>query len=53
MNGEFSPKENNPNIDDVAIRSGYVSVTPLHCDLTSYSSISHLEKWKELENDIE
>ena len=53
MDGEFSPKGNNPNIDDVAIRSGYVSVTPLHCDLTSYSSISHLEKWKELENDIE
>ncbi len=53
MDGEFSPKGNNPNIDDVAIRSGYVSVTPLHCDLTSYSSIPHLEKWKELENDIE
>jgi 5'-nucleotidase len=32
--------------DIAAIRSGYVSVTPLHLDLTHYKSIVEMERWR-------
>ncbi|MBN1574752.1 MAG: 5'/3'-nucleotidase SurE [Deltaproteobacteria bacterium] len=32
--------------DFFAVNSGYVSITPLHLDLTNYSSIMELKDWK-------
>jgi 5'-nucleotidase len=29
-----------------AVRTGYVSVTPLHLDLTHYKAIVEMEKWR-------
>ncbi len=34
-----------PGTDFGALRSGYVSITPLQLDLTAYSAISELEQW--------
>jgi len=31
--------------DHIAIEAGYVSITPLHTDLTNYNAISYLERW--------
>jgi 5'-nucleotidase len=32
--------------DFFAVNNGYVSITPLHLDLTNYSSITELREWK-------
>jgi len=29
-----------------AVKRGHISITPLHLDLTNYSSLQQLEKWK-------
>lgn len=34
------------DIDDIAIMNGYVSVTPLHFDLTDYRSLEDLKQWR-------
>ncbi|MGQ9508048.1 MAG: 5'/3'-nucleotidase SurE [Thermodesulfobacteriota bacterium] len=39
----FSKKK---NTDVEAIKNGYISITPLHLDLTHYESISELKRWK-------
>jgi 5'-nucleotidase len=31
--------------DFEAINDGYISITPVHLDMTSYSDIASLEKW--------
>ncbi len=31
--------------DEYALKNKYVSIVPIHADLTSYSMISHLKKW--------
>ena len=31
--------------DFAAVNDGYVSVTPLHLDLTNYRLLSHVEEW--------
>ncbi len=33
------------DVDAVALRQGYISVTPIHNDLTAYNHISHFESW--------
>ncbi len=33
------------DIDAVAVRDGYISVTPLHYDMTNYEDFSRLETW--------
>ncbi len=45
----MGPKDYEPDIssDLHAIDHGYVSVTPLHLDLTHYPSIASLKKWEE------
>ena len=38
--------ENLPNdIDVVAVQDGYLSITPLHYDLTSYKLIEEVKSW--------
>ncbi len=42
MDGERLAEEDDPNIDERAIRAGYISITPLHHDLTHYPSLDSL-----------
>tara|TARA_B100001123_G_scaffold274936_1_gene305951 strand:- start:480 stop:1277 length:798 start_codon:yes stop_codon:yes gene_type:complete len=51
MDGELVSKEEDPSVDDVALREGYVSVTPLHYNLTSDESFEQLNSWEEFQND--
>ena len=51
MDGELVSHEEDPFVDDVALREGYVSVTPLHYNLTSEESFAHLNSWEEFQND--
>ncbi len=33
-------------VDDYAVKAGYISVTPIHFDLTNYAFLSELETWR-------
>ena len=39
----FSKKR---NTDVEAVQNAYISITPLHLDLTNYSSLPKLKRWK-------
>ncbi|MEE9166284.1 MAG: 5'/3'-nucleotidase SurE [Candidatus Neomarinimicrobiota bacterium] len=45
MNGRHVSPEKDPVLDDVAIRENYVSVTPLHYNLTHEDSIEYFKSW--------
>ncbi len=36
--------------DHEAVEDGFVSITPLHLDLTNYSALGHLKRWESLLN---
>jgi 5'-nucleotidase len=38
--------EKSGETDFEAVSNSYISITPLHCDLTNYSSIGELKRWK-------
>jgi 5'-nucleotidase len=38
--------ENSPDTDVSACREGYIAITPIKIDLTSYREIEELKKWK-------
>jgi len=38
-------QDGGPDTDFHAVRNGYVSVTPLHIDLTRYSALHPLSEW--------
>lgn len=38
--------EGNPNSDHAAVCDGYISVTPIHLDLTHHESLARLSSWK-------
>jgi len=40
-------KQEGPGTDFYAVRNGYVSITPLHVDLTRHAALSDLETWLE------
>ena len=45
--GEQSPTwEKEKDSDFSAVRRGYVSITPLHLDMTDYQTIEQIKKWK-------
>ena len=45
--GEQSPTwEKEKDSDFSAIKRGYVSITPLHLDMTDYKTIEQIKKWK-------
>ncbi|KWT82060.1 5'/3'-nucleotidase SurE [Candidatus Magnetominusculus xianensis] len=48
--GGGSPSwEEDENTDFLAVESGYISVTPLHLDLTNYDALKNIKnEWKEL-----
>jgi len=44
LDGERQAEDKDPNIDERAVRAGYISVTPVHYDLTNYPMFSKLTK---------
>ncbi|MDP6457678.1 MAG: 5'/3'-nucleotidase SurE [Candidatus Marinimicrobia bacterium] len=52
MDGRLVESEENLDLDDIALREGYVSVTPLHYNLTDHRCLTELDKWSVFKNDI-
>lgn len=46
IGGEAPTGVDEPGTDFGALRAGYVSITPLQLDLTSYKAVDVLKKWK-------
>lgn len=46
MTGKVPPHKKDIHIDTYALRENYVTVTPIHCDLTDYSSLKKMSGWK-------
>ncbi len=46
IGGEEPVWKDEDGTDIAAVRTGYVSVTPLHLDLTHYKSIVEMERWR-------
>lgn len=38
--------EKEDDTDYAAIQKGYVSITPLHLDMTDYKAIEQIKRWK-------
>ncbi len=45
MDGEFVEVTKNEQDDYCAIKNGYISITPVHYDMTDYSKIDYFKKW--------
>jgi len=45
LKGDSVNKDVSIDNDHIMVESGYVSITPLHTDLTNYNAISQLERW--------
>lgn len=43
--GEMTNVDTNLDVDQVAIKKNFVSVTPIHFDLTDYETFNSLKKW--------
>ena len=43
--GELAEVENGPDTDVKAVEEGYISVTPIHLDLTRYDQMDRLKGW--------
>lgn len=50
MDGELIYSRDDPHLDDIALRDGYVSVTPLHYNLTNEGSLAELRAWEEFDS---
>jgi 5'-nucleotidase len=44
--GELIESEIGENTDIHAVKNGYVSITPIHIDLTAYDEIDKIKEWK-------
>lgn len=45
LGGEMASSDPDPNSDHTALSNNYITVTPLHYDMTNYSFISELKGW--------
>ena len=45
LGGELKSSGGSPDSDSVALRQNYISITPLHYDMTNYSFLEELESW--------
>lgn len=45
MAGKLSEDENDERTDIVSVKNGYISITPIHFDLTRYDLIDILKSW--------
>ena len=46
IGGDSFEREDIPGSDLEAIEQGYISVTPLHLDMTDYASLRAIRRWK-------
>lgn len=46
MTGRLSGVEKDINVDTYALEWNYITITPIHCDLTDYAFWDVLKKWK-------
>jgi 5'-nucleotidase len=46
IGGDVPSREDIPGSDIEAVEQGYISVTPIHLDLTNYASMRALRRWK-------
>lgn len=46
LTGTLLEVDKNNDIDQVAIRKNYVSITPIHFDLTDYSTFDQMKHWQ-------
>lgn len=46
LTGEFKNLDAGDDTDEAALENNFVSVVPVHCDLTAYHAIRHLQHWK-------
>lgn len=46
MSGELVDIDNDEDTDVMAIKNGYISVTPIHFDLTNYRLIAEIRRWQ-------
>ena len=46
MDGEFAKVSGGKDGDYSAIKDNYISVTPIHYDMTDYKAIKYFKKWK-------
>lgn len=44
--GDFPPVKKDDNTDTYALHHGYVTVTPVHCDLTNRQVLDELKHWR-------
>ncbi|MGB9779396.1 MAG: 5'/3'-nucleotidase SurE [Caldanaerobacter sp.] len=46
MAGKISEIDNDERTDIVSVKNGFISITPIHFDLTDYSTVEKLKKWE-------
>jgi len=46
IGGDSLRREDIPGSDLEAVEQNYISITPIHLDLTNYSSLRTLKRWK-------
>lgn len=46
LDGDLKVQDDREDIDIHAVRDGYVSVTPIHFDLTAYDAVDALKSWE-------
>lgn len=46
LTGNLIELDNSPEFDQIAIKNNFVSVTPIHFDLTDYEMLEKMESWK-------
>ncbi|MBN2072731.1 MAG: 5'/3'-nucleotidase SurE [Actinobacteria bacterium] len=45
MDGELIEQAADEEFDYIAVKNGFVSITPIHYDMTDYKAIDYLKKW--------
>ena len=45
LGGRFVDLDDGVDTDTAAVADGFVSVTPLHIDLTAYAALDHVRAW--------
>ena len=46
LTGKMAVMDEGLEFDEIAVRNNYVSVTPIHYDLTDYDLLDELKGWK-------
>lgn len=46
MDGEFTGRVKDMSFDYDAVKSNYISITPIHYDMTDYKTLDYFKKWE-------